>query len=92
MKTIDTLVQDIEAVIKGKGGWTNAVNEYFMKNIGEAAERRLNPSGEVRKKTLRMSNIGTPCRRKLWYYINLPDHEADLRCLLQEAHRCSDDL
>lgn len=78
MKTIDTLVQDIENVIKGKGGWTKAVNEYFKETIGEAAERRLTPSTEKRVKTLRMSNIGTPCKRKLWYYLNLPEHEQDL--------------
>lgn len=78
MKDIKTLVDDINDVIKGKGGWTAAVNDYFKEAIGEAAERRLNPSGETRAKTLRMSNIGTPCKRKLWYYLNLPDHEVDL--------------
>ena len=61
MKTIDTLVEDINQVIKGKGGWTEAVNEYFMQTMGEAATRRLTPSSEPRAKTLRMSNIGTPC-------------------------------
>lgn len=78
MKTIDTLVSDINQVIKGKGGWTEAVNEYFMQTMGEAATRRLTPSTEPRAKTLRMSNIGTPCKRKLWYYLNLPEHEQDL--------------
>ena len=78
MKTIDTLVSDIEAVIKGKGGWTEAVNEYFMQTMGEFATRRFSPSSETRAKTLRMSNIGTPCKRKLWYYLNLPEHEQDL--------------
>lgn len=77
-KSIHTLVDDINDVIKGKGGWTATVNDYFKEAIGEAAERRLNPSGEARAKTLRMSNIGTPCKRKLWYYLNLPDHEIDL--------------
>ena len=77
-KSISTLVQDIEEVIKGKGGWTEAVNEYFMQTMGEAATRRLTPSTETRAKTLRMSNIGTPCKRKLWYYLNLPEHEQDL--------------
>lgn len=78
MKTIDTLVSDIEAVIKGKGGWTEAVNEYFIQTMGDAATRRLTPSTEPRAKTLRMSNIGSPCKRKLWYYLNLPEHEQDL--------------
>ncbi len=78
MKTIDTLIKDINEVIKGKGGWTEAVNEYFKETIGEAAERRLTPTTEKREKTLRMSNIGTPCKRKLWYYLNLSEHEQDL--------------
>ena len=78
MKTIDTLVSDINDVIKGKGGWTEAVNEYFKETLGQAAERRLTPSTEKREKTLRMSNIGSPCKRKLWYYLNLPEHEQDL--------------
>lgn len=78
MKNINTLVDDINDVIKGKGGWTNTINEYFMEAIGEAAVKRLQPSKTPRKKTLRMSNIGTPCKRKLWYYLNLPDHETDL--------------
>ena len=78
MKAINTLVEDINQVIKGKGGWTEAVNEYFMQTMGEAATRRLTPSTEPRAKTLRMSNIGTPCKRKLWYYLNLPEHEQDL--------------
>ena len=78
MKTIGTLVSDIEAVIKGKGGWTEAVNEYFMQTMGGFATRRFSPSSETRAKTLRMSNIGTPCKRKLWYYLNLPEHEQDL--------------
>lgn len=78
MKDIKYLVDDINSVIKGKGGWTNTVNEYFMEAVGEAAARRLNPSSEPRTKTLRMSNIGTPCKRKLWYYLNLKEHETDL--------------
>lgn len=78
MKHISTLVKDIEDVIKGKGGWDKTVSDYFKENIGEAAERRLNPSKEKRPKTLRMSNIGTPCKRKLWYYLNLPEHEHEL--------------
>lgn len=72
MANIKTLVEDINAVLKGKGGWDAAVNEAFMKAMGETATRRLLPSEEPRKKSLRMSNIGQPCKRKLWYYVNLP--------------------
>ena len=81
MKTIHTLVEDINAVIQGKGGWDNTVNEYFMKTMGEAATRRLSSEEEEHTPSLRMSNIGTPCKRKLWYHLNskepveeLPSH------------------
>ncbi len=72
MKNINTLVDDINEVLKGKGGWTEAINEVFMKDMGETAKRRLSPSEDPRVKTLRMSNIGQPCKRKLWYYVNMP--------------------
>ena len=73
MKNIKTLVSDIEAVLLQKGGWDEASREYLTKNIGEAADRRLSiPTGK-HTRGLRMSNIGTPCTRKLWYYCNLPE-------------------
>ena len=74
MKSIKTLVADIENVLLQKGGWDNAAKEYLLKNIGESADRRLLPtSGASHTRTLRMSNVGTPCTRKLWYYCNLPE-------------------
>ena len=78
MKHISTLVKDIEDVVTGKGGWDKTVTEYLTVNIGEAAEKRLIPSNQQRTKTLRMSNIGSPCTRKLWYYLNTKGEEQDL--------------
>lgn len=73
MKSIKTLIPDIEAVLQQKGGWDKAAEEYLLKNIGEAAMRRLSiPSGSSYR-GLRMSNVGSPCVRKLWYYVNLPE-------------------
>ena len=70
MKHISSLVSDIQDVVARKGGWDKAVSEYFRTTVGEAMDRRFSePEGE-REPTLRMSNIGTPCRRKLWYYLN----------------------
>ncbi len=77
-KSIHTLVEDINNVILGKGGWDATVNEYFKETLGEAATRRLSSSKEERKPTLRMSNIGTPCKRKLWYHLNLEEPQEEL--------------
>jgi CRISPR/Cas system-associated exonuclease Cas4 (RecB family) len=73
MKYITTLVKDIEDVLQAKGGWDAVARDYLTKNIGEAADRRFSLKTTPRTKGLRMSNIGSPCKRKLWYYVNLPD-------------------
>lgn len=70
MKSIDTLVQDIEAVVQGKGGWDETVNSYFTELMSDTAKRRFGIKGEGHKPSLRMSNIGSPCTRKLWYHLN----------------------
>lgn len=79
MKTIDTLVQDINEVIKGNGGWTNTINTLFKEDIGAVTNSRLGKKKEYYKPTLRMSNIGTPCKRKLWYSLHLPHEAEELR-------------
>ena len=71
MKTIDTLVQDIYEVVETKGGWDEVINEHFKEAVGGTMMARLTPPEEERKGgTLRMSNIGQPCSRKLWYHCN----------------------
>lgn len=70
MKSITTLVSDIEKVVKTKGGWTEAINAEFLSSMEAVVKRRFATPEEEREPTLRMSNIGTPCRRKLWYYLN----------------------
>ena len=76
-KHISSLVADIEDVVSRKGGWDTVVSEYFRTNVSEAMDRRFSLP-EERKPTLRMSNIGTPCKRKLWYYLNTDAKESSL--------------
>jgi len=75
-KTIDTLVEDIYEVVKGNGGWDATVSQFFKEELDDALKSRFNrpkpTSGAPFKGTLRMSNIGTQCRRKLWYSVNVP--------------------
>ena len=72
MKTIDTLVEDIESVIYGQGGWNKSVAEAMGKSIADTANKRFSKPQEPRG-YLSLSSIGTPCKRKLWYKINKPD-------------------
>lgn len=70
MKTIDTLVRDIYDVLDHKGGWDATVSQYLAGTLAETIDRRLTPPEEERKGSLRMSNLGQPCNRKLWYHIH----------------------
>jgi hypothetical protein len=70
MKTINTLVKDIYDVIDGKGGWDETVADYFSKSISDVLSSRLNAEDQQERATLRLSNLGTPCQRKLWYTVN----------------------
>ena len=76
---ITTLVDDIYGVVQGNGGWDKVVNDYFVSNLGETMMKRLGPSAPYPKGTLRMSSIGQPCERKLWYSVNQPETSEELR-------------
>lgn len=76
-KNISTLVKDIEDVVSRKGGWDEAVSNYFKDTVSSSMDRRFSLP-EEHKATLRMSNIGTPCKRKLWYYLNTETKESTL--------------
>jgi len=71
MKTLDTLVADIYEVVSSKGGWDEVINDYFKGRLGDTMMSRLSPSsGKEYKPSIRMSNAGQPCARKLWYTVN----------------------
>lgn len=76
MKTLDTLVQDIqELLVVGKDSLEHiqSVEEQFS----NALNRRLIKSNDehiLDRGGLRVSNIGVPCERQLWYKVNTPDN------------------
>lgn len=71
MKSIDTLIPDIQALLTDMGKLSLSHVSFFSdalaKKIGSKVEE------ERHSGTLRLSNLGTPCRRKLWYTINRPE-------------------
>lgn len=72
MKTLDTLVSDMYKVVEGHGGWDSYATHSFGEAMGAAAERRFSAPQRINN-TLRMSSIGKPCQRELWYDCNA-DH------------------
>ena len=71
MKKIDTLVEDLESVIYGQGGWNGTIGSMLGTNIAMSANKRFSKPQEPRG-YLSLSSIGTPCKRKLWYKVNKP--------------------
>lgn len=64
MKTIDTLIEDIYAVL--------ATDDYTLTGSSVRTPRR------ERETYLRMSNVGRPCLRQTWYSINKPEMGEDV--------------
>lgn len=69
-KTLDTLVDDIYGVFETR----NEILPEETKALGEDVARVVSEQfGSERGPYLRLSNLGSPCRRKLWYLINTPE-------------------
>lgn len=70
-KSIDRLIPDIYKLFDSDFKFDQEKVAAFGRRLaGFLAERVGERSGEP---TLRMSNLGTPCLRKLWYQINRPE-------------------
>jgi hypothetical protein len=76
-KTIDTLVEDIYAFIDKPSGISDEHINDFGQRLGNLLVNRLS-RGDEREPTLRLSNVGTPCERKLWYSIRTPNDSEPL--------------
>jgi hypothetical protein len=78
-KNIESLVADIEGVLVNgiPSDVSPEVIEKFGKSLAETIAKRL--IRVPREPTLRMSNIGQPCERKLWYELHNPELAEELR-------------
>lgn len=74
MADINKLVDDIYAVLEGKGGWTGTIGSMMGKSIAMMANSRFSKPQEPRR-YLSLSSVGTDCKRKLWYRINDDDNQ-----------------
>ena len=76
MKSIKTLVSDIQELIQNGKDFSQESLDALGRNMAECVRDSLSTS--VRDNYLRISNLGTPCLRKLWYSINTPDQAETL--------------
>lgn len=67
-KSIQTLKSDIENVLSTGEGWTEDIAAWVGEQISKGLTRQLTPKLNS-VGTLRMSSLGQPCERKLWYSV-----------------------
>jgi hypothetical protein len=70
-KTIDTLVEDIHKVFQLPHEFDEERLQRFGKRLAKTVANKVNVKQS--QPTLRMSNVGSKCDRKLWYGINQPN-------------------
>lgn len=77
-KRIEDLTQDIYALFKPDSKWQP--DPEHIENFGRSLARHISnrASDERGTPSLRLSNLGTACDRKLWYSINTPEDGEDL--------------
>lgn len=70
-KSIETLVNDIYDLFENSHTFSEESIQEFANSLANTITTRIN--SERGRPTLRLSNLGTPCERKLWYSINTPE-------------------
>ena len=71
MKDISTLVPDMNDVLRGMGGWDEAITRFLSEGIADLSAKRFNEKREERN-YLSPSMMGKPCDRQKWYMVNTP--------------------
>lgn len=84
-KTIDSLVEDIYNLLevdptKESVKIPKKLLNEFKKNCGDLIERRfMSEENFGNRNTLRISNVGKPCERQVWYGIHHPEDKIPFR-------------
>lgn len=73
---MESLVDDISTTLLHGKQIADADAERFGRDLASIISSRLAPREE--NPTLRMSNLGSPCSRKLWYSVNQSDRREAL--------------
>jgi hypothetical protein len=78
MKTTETLVSDIYNTISTGEGWDDDIAQWVLSNLALSFQRQFSGSRGTERGRLRLSQLGTPCERQLYYSTNIPDNGSAL--------------
>ena len=76
-KQIETLVDDIYGLFGSEKEFDSYLSDRFGLMLAQTVQSRIGAKNKEGKGTLRMSNMGTPCLRKLWYHVNIDIEHAE---------------
>lgn len=81
MAQIETLVKDIYSLMDGtiEPNLTDEVVERFAQDVAAIVKQRILDGKRAKVPELRMSAMGSPCTRKLWYNYHTPEAKEDLK-------------
>src|SRR5688572_9898494 len=79
MASINTLVSDINQLLRDDKRFSKEGLDELHQSLSKGLIGRLGQKEEGTRSPLRMSNLGSPCDRKLWYSVNRPDIKEDLQ-------------
>jgi hypothetical protein len=71
LPNIETLIEDIYGLFNGHEYDPGDVQAFGL-SVADTITKRI--GRDHGPPALRMSNLGTPCERKLWYTVNEPEH------------------
>lgn len=71
MKSIYTLIPDVQKLLTTKGWWSDEISSYFNRTIDQRLRDAYSESKGRRE--LRLSRLGDTCPRQLWYSVHHPD-------------------
>ncbi len=76
MKNINTLIPDIQELLKTKGWFTESISTEFVTEMTSRLSGQFNR--EASRPTLRLSQMGDRCPCELWHMINKPELAEEL--------------
>jgi hypothetical protein len=75
MKSIRTLIPDVQALLKTEGWFTHELAQEFSREVETRLTQHFN---KEQKPRLRMSKLGWTCPKALWHSIHTPEEEEPL--------------
>ncbi len=77
VKSIYTLIPDVQELLTKKGWWSDEINSYFTRELGNRLRDAHSENTGIRR-GLRLSRMGDTCPRQVWCSVHHPEYAESL--------------